>query len=35
MMKVEFIEVVAPAWQSSGGTVPFVVAVKNTGDEST
>lgn len=35
MLKVEFVEVVAPVWQTSGERVPFVITVKNTGDEST
>lgn len=35
MMKVEFVEVVAPAWQTSGGRLPFVITVKNIGDEKT
>ena len=35
MMNVEFVEVVAPVWQTSGGRVPFVVTIKNNGDEKT
>jgi hypothetical protein len=34
MLKVEFVTVIAPLWQTSGGRLPFVITVQNTGDES-
>jgi hypothetical protein len=35
MMSVKLVQVVAPVWQTSGGRLPFVITVQNTGDEKT